>query len=184
MNIFKEDYNLNEKTVLLTGEYGEFGEKWSRVVEGEDTFIVKKRPDEIINKALLCLGSDFHAARRSSKQLLGECHMCPIKINDYLGIWLFPSKSFRNHHCVWFSLMHVKDEKSCGIRRTKIYLSFNHEIEIEMKESSFKTKKLKAMELRERMMRYAQNPVTFYLEPKKGLKIIEGEGINRYQLKK
>lgn len=184
MEIFKEDYTINEKTVLLTGEYSELGEPWTRVIEGEETFIIKRRPVELINKSLLCSGSEFHAARRSSKQILGDCHMCPIKVNSYLGIWLFPTKSFRNHHCIWFSLMHVKDEKSCGIRRTKVELSFNHEIEIQMKESTFKNKKLKAMELRDRMTRYAQSPITFYLEPKKGLHFIEGIGVNRYKQKK
>lgn len=184
MDILKDNYMINEKTVLLTGEYAKFGHQWTRVIEGEETFLVKKRPIELINSALLCLGSDFHGARRSSKRILGECHMCPIKINCNLGIWLFPTKSYKDDHCIWFSLMHVQDTEPCGIRRTKVLLSYNHEIEIEMKESSFKNKKQKAIDLRESMLRNAQSPITFYFEPKKGLYIVEGEGLNRYTLKK
>lgn len=184
MKSVKDDYLMNERTVLLTGEYVKNGRQWTRVIEGEETFLVKRRPIELINRALLCLGSDFSGARKSSKYILGECHMCPIRINCNLGIWLFPTKSYRDEHCIWFSLMHVKDTKPCGIRRTRVYLSYNHEIEIEMKETSFKNKKNKANQLRESMLRNAQSPLTFYLEPKKGLKIIEGPGLNRYELKK
>lgn len=179
-----EDYLINEKTVLLMGEYVKNGRQWTRVIEGEETFLVKKRPIDLINRALLCLGSDFRAARKSSKYILGECHMCPIRVNCNLGVWLFPTKSYKDDHCIWFSLMHVKDSKSVGIRRTKVFLSYNHDIEIEMKESSFKNKKNKAIQLRESMLRNSQSPLTFYLEPKKGLQIIEGPGVNRYKLKK
>jgi competence protein ComK len=184
MKSIKEDYLMNEKTVLLMGEYVKNGRQWTRVIEGEETFLVKKRPIDLINRALLCLGSDFRAARKSSKYILGECHMCPIRVNCNLGVWLFPTKSYRDDHCIWFSLMHVKDSKSVGVRRTKVFLSYNHDIEIEMKEPSFKNKKNKAIQLRESMLRNSQSPLTFYLEPKKGIKIIEGPGVNRYELKK
>lgn len=179
----KENYAINEEMVFITGEYVENGERWSRVVEGKERFLVKQKPIEILDNALLCLGSDFHAARKSSKFILGECHMCPIRINCNLGIWLFPTKSYKDHSCIWFSLAHVKDVKACGIRRTKVYLSYNHEVEIAMKASTFKNKLNKAMELRENMMRNAQSPVSLLFEPQKGFKIIEGTGLNRYEWK-
>lgn len=183
MEILRDEYMINEKTVALTGEYDKYGRLLTRVVEGEETFLVKRRPVELINMSLLCLGSDFQAARRSSKRILGTYHMYPIKVNCNLGIWLFPTKSYRNDHCIWFSLMHVKRTRPCGIRKTTVYLSYNHEFEIDMRESSFNNKKQKAEELRDSMMKNAQSPITFYLEPKQGLRVKEKKGENRYTLK-
>lgn len=183
-NVVIEHYLINEQTELMTGEYVENGQQWTRVLEGKETFLVAERPLEIINNSLLCLGSTFSAARRSSKYILGDCYMCPIKVNCNLGIWLFPTKSHRDEHCIWFSLEHIKDVKPMGIRRSRVYLNNNHEVEIEMKASAFRNKIDKTKELRASMMRNAENSVTLLLEPEKGFKIIEGTGINPYEVKK
>lgn len=178
-----EDYRINQETVLLTGEYNEYGKLCTRVIEGEKTFLVNMRPIEIINKTMLGLGSDFHAGRKSSREILGDINMCPIKINCYLGIWLFPTKSYNNDFCIWFSLEHVKKTKSIGIRQTEVFLNYNHTFVVTMKESSFNKRKQKAKELREEMIKNSQGMLTFYVESKKGLSIHEDEGINRYKIK-
>lgn len=182
MKILKK-YFLNEKTVLLTGEYDRYGRLCTRVIEGERTFLVNMKPMEVINSSLQLLGSNFHSVRETSRQILGDIHMCPIKINCNLGVWIFPTKSYRNDFCVWFSLIHVKKTRPLGARRTEVYLSYNHTFIIEMKESSFNQKRQKAEDLREAMLKNTQSPLTFYLEPKKGFCIQEDEGINPYIIK-
>lgn len=177
-----DHYFINEQTVLLTGEYDQFGRLCTRVIEGEKTFLVNMRPRQVINNTLLKLGSDFRAVRESSKNILGSMHMCPIKINCNLGIWLFPTKSYLNDYCVWFSLMHVKHTKAHGVRRTEVFLSYNHSFMIEMKESSFNQKRQKAEDLRALMVKNSQSPITFFVEPKKGFCILEDEGINPYTI--
>ncbi|WP_213370294.1 competence protein ComK [Mesobacillus boroniphilus] len=178
-----QEYLINEKTVLLTGEYDDFGKLCTRVIEGSDTFLVALKPMQVINNTLQLLGSNFHSVRETSKQILGDVHMCPIKVNCNLGIWLFPTKSHNNEFCVWFSLMHVKKTKPLGIRRTEVYLSYHHTFIIEMKESSFNHKRQKAEDLREAMLKNTQSPLTFYLEPRKGFCICEDEGRNPYKIK-
>jgi competence protein ComK len=177
------NYTINQETVLLTGEYNEYGKLCTRVIEGERTFLVDKRPIEVINKTMLGLGSNFHAGRKSAREVLGDINMCPIKINCNLGIWLFPTRSYNDDFCVWFSLAHVKKTKAIGIRKTEVYLSYNHTFVVNMKESRFNERKQKAKDLREEMMNNSQGLLTFCLEPKKGLIICEGEGINRYMIK-
>ena len=178
-----QEYLVNENTVLLTGEYDRFGRLCTRVIEGEKTFLVNMRTMQVINISLRLLGSNFQSVRETSKQILGDIHMCPIKVNCHLGIWLFPTKSYNNDFCVWFSLMHVKRTKPLGVRRTEVYLSYNHTFIIEMKESSFNQKRQKAEDLREAMLKNSQSPLTFYLEPKKGLCILEDEGLNPYKIR-
>lgn len=178
-----QEYLINEKTVLLTGEYDDFGRLCTRIIEGSDTFLIALKPMQIINNTLQLLGSNFHSVRETSKRILGDVHMCPIKVNCNLGIWLFPTKSHNNDFCVWFSLMHVKKTKPLGVRRTEVFLSYNHTFIIEMKESSFNHKRQKAEDLREAMLKNTQSPLTFYLEPKKGFCICEDEGRNPYKIK-
>ena len=55
----RDTHLLNEKTVLVTGEYNNRGELWSRVIEGEETFLVRKAPIAVIEETLLHVGSDF-----------------------------------------------------------------------------------------------------------------------------
>lgn len=177
------DYRINQETVLLTGEYDENGKLCTRVIEGENTFLVNMKPLEVINKTMLDLGSDFHAGRKSAREILGDIYMCPIKINCNLGIWLFPTKSYNNNFCGWFSLAHVKKTKAIG-RKTEVYLSHNHTFIINMRESHFNQRKQKAKDLRDEMMKNSQGVFTFYVEPRRGLTIREGEGKNRYRIRK
>ncbi|WP_226679033.1 competence protein ComK [Mesobacillus jeotgali] len=177
------DYIINEETVLLTGEYNENGKLYARVIHGEDTFLIDMKPIKIINETMIGLGSDFKTGRKSARRLLGNISMCPIKVNCNLGIWLFPTKSYNDDFCIWFSLMHVKNTKALGIRRTEVELSYGHHVVIQMKESSFNQKRKKAEDLREKMIKNSKGPLTFYIESKKGIKMIEGEGVKRYTLK-
>jgi competence protein ComK len=183
MKVLKE-YIINEETVLLTGEYNENGKLCTRVIQGANTFLVDMRPIDIINETMMGLGSDFKSGRKSSRSLLGDISMCPIKINCNLGIWLFPTKSYNNDFCIWFSLMHVQNTKALGVRRTEVHLSFGHRFVIRMKESSFNQKRKKAEDLRELMIKNSKGPLTFYVESKKGISMTEGEGANRYTMKK
>ena len=93
--IILDHYLINEETVLLTGEYDQFGRLCTRVIEAEKTFIVNLKPRQVINNTLLKLGSDFRGVRESSKDILGTVHMCPIKINCNLGIWQIGRASCR-----------------------------------------------------------------------------------------
>lgn len=182
--IILDNYIINEETVLLTGEYDDFGNLWTRVIEGKKTFLVRMSPIQLINKTLLRLGSNFQAARQSSKDLLGEIHMYPIKINATLGIWLFPTKSFNKPDCVWFSLIHIGKTRAVGIRKTEIMLSYGHSFCLGMRENAFNNKRHKAQELRELITRNLRSPLIFYVEPRKGFRIIEGQGrIKKYRIK-
>jgi competence protein ComK len=177
------EYFINEKTVLITGEYDEYGTLFTRVIQGEKTFLVKMKPTHVINRSLQRIGSNFQSVRDTSEQILGEMHMCPIMINCNLGIWLFPTKSYNDDFCVWFSLMHVKKTKARGVRRTEVFLSYNHTFIIDMKESSFNHKRQKAEDLREIMLKNTKSPLTFYVEPKKGFRIRQDKGINPYKFR-
>lgn len=170
---YKEKYVINEETVLLSGEYDALGKLCTRVVEGKKNFLVGMAPIELINQTLLIHGCSFQGALESSKYLLEPMKMYPIKINPDLGIWLFPTKSYKKHNCVWFSLVHVRKTKAIGVRKTAVTLSFGHTFTVEMKESSFNNRQQKAKELREIVTKNTKSPLTFNCEPRQGFLICE-----------
>lgn len=117
---------INEKTVLLTGEYDKYGNLCTRVIEGEKTFVINESPVKKIDNTLLNYGSSFKGALESSKFILGPIKMPPIKINENKGIWLFPTKSFRRKNCVWFNLDHIIKTKPLGVNKTLVIMNYGH----------------------------------------------------------
>ncbi|MCM3690651.1 competence protein ComK [Neobacillus niacini] len=180
----KDTHLLNEKSVLVTGEFSERGELWSRVMEGEETFLVKKTPTAIIEETLLHVGSDFLGARRSSKYLLPPMRMHPISVNPQMGILLFPTKNIKCPNCIWFSLIHVKTTKRVGINQTEVVTSYGHTILVDMTERAFRTRRHKAMELQETISKNLKCPIFFYVEPKTGYYISKKQKENNFSLEK
>lgn len=175
---------INEKTVLVTGEYNDRGELWSRVIEEEETFLVTKTPTTVIEETLLHLGSNFLGARSSSKYLLSPMRMHPISVNPQLGILLFPTKNMLCHCCIWFSLIHVKSTYPIGVNQTEVLTSFGHTILIDMSERAFNNRRQKAIQLQDTIIHNLNYPLNFYVEPKKGFYISKNPKENNYFLEK
>jgi competence protein ComK len=175
----KQDRVINEETVLFTGEYDAYGHLLTCVLEGDSKFLVAMPPVKFIDRTLLSLGSSFRGSLDSSKEILGTIKMYPIKINDRLNIWLFPTKSYKHPGCVWFSLFHVKGTHAVGAGKTLVELSYGHSIEIKMKESAFIKKLQKAEQLRDAIIQNTKSPLTVSVEPK-GFYIYEKAGKYMY----
>lgn len=180
----RKNYLLNEKTVLVTGEYNERAELLTRVIEGKETFLVRKTPAQIIESSLLHVGSNLQGALSSSKALLGPMRMYPISVNAHLGIMLFPTKSMKKYNCVYFSLMHVKNTHALGTDKTEVLTSFGHTIVIDMKVSAFNNKRQKVNQLREIITKNTKSPLNFYLEQKSGFYISKNPDENNYTFEK
>ncbi|WHY94702.1 competence protein ComK [Neobacillus cucumis] len=173
----KSEYTMNEEFVLMMGNYDGLGNRITRVVNGKDEILVNKPFLNIIDKNLLRLGSDFAGALHSSKDVLGSnIKMHPLKINKKLEIWLLPTKSYKHHKCVIFSLMHIKNVRPLGVKKTEVTTSYGHTIEIDMKFSAFNHKRQKAHDLRDIMSRNIDSPSNSDIKPIKGFYIHENSG--------
>jgi competence protein ComK len=180
----REKHLINEKTVLLTGEYNGRGELCSRVIEGEETFLVRKSPIAVIEDTLLHIGSNFLGARSSAKYLLSPTRMHPISVNPRMGILLFPTKNMTCHCNIWFSLIHVKNIKPVKSYQIEVLTSFGHTILIDMSERAFNNKRQKAVQLQEAITTNLNCPLNFYVEPKKGYYVGKSSNENNYSLEK
>ncbi|QIZ08475.1 hypothetical protein HFZ78_18635 [Priestia megaterium] len=177
----REEYLINEKTVLLTGEYDSNGKLITRVIDGGETFQVDLTPSQVIDANLLLVGSNLCGSLHSSKNLLGQLYMYPLTINSRLGIYLLPTKSLKKRNCVWFSLIHIKNTQSLGIRKTKVYTSYGHIVEINMRKSAFINRVQIAKDLREMIIKNSSSALMYYIESQNGFYISEDSSTNKYK---
>ncbi|WP_342430892.1 competence protein ComK [Neobacillus sp. FSL H8-0543] len=159
----KNRYLINERTVMLAEEYDKRGKCFSKVIEGYYTFLVNMTPVEIIEEALRRELTNFDRALNYSELLESKKTIC---LNPHLGIILFPTQSLKKQNSEWFSLLHIKNKRALGMRRTEVCTSFGHKIVIDIKFSTFNTKERRAYQFRNILSKQQNYPLTFYLEPK------------------
>ncbi|MEQ2527407.1 competence protein ComK [Bacillaceae bacterium CLA-AA-H227] len=175
--MIRENYLINAKTVLFYGIYYENGALFTFVIEGNDKFLVAMAPLKLIDKTLISYGSSFKGALESSRKLLGENRkMYPLKIDALLDIWIFPSKSYKKENCVWFALNHVENTKPLSLKDTKVFLKYGHEIDIKMRESSFRNKRGSATDLRDMILRNSKEALKYDQVPEERWVIVEEMG--------
>ncbi|MBT2658614.1 competence protein ComK [Bacillus sp. ISL-18] len=134
--IIDQFYLLYEDIILMTGEYNHHGLFCARIMIGGQTLLVNRSPIQVIDDTLKYIGFDLKGAIKGSKYLLGNSYMCPIMVNSYKGICLFPYKSSRKEDCVWFNPDHIVKTKSRGCK-TEVELSNGVSIIIDLKRNFF-----------------------------------------------
>lgn len=154
--------------ILLTGEYDCFGKLCARVMAGESSFLVDRSPLQLLDDTLTYIGYDLRGATASAKLILGERARCPIIVNPYLGICLFPNMSPHNVDCIWFNPEHIVRTIAVGYK-TEVVLSNGHSILVDSRLTFFNNKIHKANQLLQITMKRGNQsgPILFYLEPQK-----------------
>lgn len=155
--------------ILMMGEYDQFGKLCARVMAGKSSFLVDRTPLHLLNDTLTYIGFDLRGAMTGAKSILGKKIKCPIIVNPYLGICLFPNKSPQKADCIWFNPEHIITTTAMG-NETKVELSNGYSIRVDSKLSAFNEKIQTANQLIRLSMDRGNHPgpVTCYLEPKKG----------------
>jgi competence protein ComK len=177
---FRTDYLINQKTITFQGVYSQHADLFTKVIEGNNQFVVTMSPLELINKSLLRYGSSFEGAISSSKDQLDNMYHYPIKISQSLDIWIFPTKSYKNHQTIYFVLNHIQGTKAKGVKQSEVSLSYGHIILINMKQSAFNNKRSRAEDLRESVRNNINLSMGIVLEPNKGFYLKEDADENRY----
>ncbi|MCM3118447.1 competence protein ComK [Neobacillus sp. MER 74] len=156
--------------ILLTGEYDGYGKLCSRVMAGGASFLVNRSPLQILDDTLIYIGYDLRGAMGSAKIILGERSRCPIIVNPYQGICLFPNNSPNNADCIWFNPEHIVRTKAMGRNQTEVELSNGHSIIVDSRLTSFNNKIHKANKLMQISMKRGNQPgpILFYFESPKG----------------
>ncbi|WP_373889950.1 competence protein ComK [Neobacillus cucumis] len=94
--------------------------------------------------------------------------MCPIIVNPYKGICLFPYKSSRKEDCIWFNPDHIVKTKTRGFK-TEVELSNGVSILIDLKKYTFIYKIQTALQLKNITNDRGNHsqPLSSFIEPQK-----------------
>ncbi|MEH7415783.1 competence protein ComK [Neobacillus drentensis] len=129
-------YLVDEDVILMTGEYNNLGKFCARIMVGGQTLLVNRSPLQVMDDTLKYIGFDLKGALKGTKNILGNINMCPIIVNPYKGICLFPYKSSKKEDCVWFNPDHIIKTKARGCK-TEVELSNGVSIIIDLKKYYF-----------------------------------------------
>ena len=100
-------YKINDLTIALIP----INENCTRIIERDNTFIVKMNTLNIIKKSCEYFGSSYFGRQKGTKSLTGITHKSPIIIEESKNMIYFPTTSPRLKECIWLSLQHIRDYK-------------------------------------------------------------------------
>ncbi|MCM3569338.1 competence protein ComK [Neobacillus mesonae] len=181
--LIHKSYSIENTMIMLMKEYDQNGKRCSRVVEGRTAFLVDLSPIQLLDANLRAIGYDLKGAVNGSKFILGQTMMCPIIVNPYLKICLFPTKSPKSEDCIWFNPDHIVKPTAIG-SKTQVELSNGYCLTVNLRLPSFKAK----MHTAEKLMRLSEERGThpgttyFYLKPPKDHQLIK-EKSGKYNFK-
>ena len=82
-----EKYIINLATSALIS-YFDNGYEYTQVIEGEDIFIIRQSPDDIVKASFLYMGSSVVGAIESARLILKKRYMLPIGLSVKHNIFL------------------------------------------------------------------------------------------------
>jgi competence protein ComK len=117
-------YEINEDTVaIIPANHYDYA---SIVLEGNETYYVKKKVFQLIEEGCLEGGAKFEGRRESVIHKTGSDMKVPIPINPNENIYAFPTNSPSSHDCMWIFYFHVKEVKPNGNNKAQTMITFNN----------------------------------------------------------
>lgn len=135
-------YEICEDTLAIIP----FNNNFSKVIEKNNEFIIKKKPMDIINFSCLYFGSSYEGRHSATKYLLGISYKSPILIEESRNIIFFPTLSPRVRECYWISLNNIINYKKFN-NKTLILFEDGKELEIPISYGSLDNQILRAARL-------------------------------------
>jgi competence protein ComK len=166
--IIIKNFFIAKKVILVMGEYDQNGKLCSRIMVEKTTLLVDRAPLNLLDDTLKYIGFDLRGAIAGAKYILNKTVKCPIIVNPYQSVCLFPSKSPQKQDCIWFNPDHIVNTKAIG-NKTEVELSNGHFMLVDAKLTAFNNKLQTANQLirltKERGIQ--ASPLLLYLEPPK-----------------
>lgn len=175
-------YVINRKTIVFLPHFDKKGNLYTLVIENEIRFIVKMSPRELIEHSMLHFGSDLKGARASSRSILGNVSMLPVKVCGELDIYWFPCKSPEEEIFTWIAHAHVIGSEQIEKNTTKVYLSFGHTITVNISKFSFDKRYDRATKLRHIINERINSPEKYNIDSKSGFQICKDPKTVNYMI--
>lgn len=174
--LMRKNYFIEKAMILLMGEYDRYGKLCARVMAGTNAFLVDRTPLQLLDDTLTYIGFDLRGATSGAKSVLGKKVKCPIIVNPYSEICLFPIKSPRKVGCIWFNPDHIV-KTTAADNWTQVELSNGYSITVDSKLSIFNDKLQTAQQLMKLSKDRGMQPNTavYYLNPGKDHQLVQEE---------
>jgi competence protein ComK len=166
--IIIKNFFIDKKVILVMGEYDQNGKLCSRIMVEKTTLLVDRAPLNLLDDTLKYIGFDLRGAIAGAKYILNKTVKCPIIVNPYQSVCLFPSKSPQKQDCIWFNPDHIVNTKAIG-SKTEVELSNGHFMLVDAKLTAFNNKLQTANQLKRltKERGIQASPLLLYLEPPK-----------------
>jgi len=122
-----ESYFVNKATCAIIP----IGKSVSKVIELDNSYIVDKSVNDIIDESCKYFGSSYQGRYDGSKKILNMNYKLPIVIEEFNNIIFFPTSSPRFGECCWISLNNISSYlkmESCS--KLVFYSGIELELEI------------------------------------------------------
>jgi competence protein ComK len=141
------EYEVSPYTMAIIPEVTEEG-LFSRIMELEKEYIVRKKPIDIIERSCRFFGSSLKGRQEGTKQIMGITHKAPIVIDPTNFIYFFPTTSPSRQHCAWISHSFVDNIKSNPHDETTLTFSNREEILLPVSKGSLENQLFRTAQLR------------------------------------
>lgn len=128
-----------------------YGSKiFSKILKMDNEHIFPLRPLEVIKRSCQYYASSFNGRKEGTKKLIGVTHKPPIVIDPIQSIYVFPTASPNQLHCIWIAYDHVFDyyKDNNDNARTRVIFRNNQEIVVPISIHSFENQMLRTALLR------------------------------------
>lgn len=137
-----KEYEINDKTIALIP----IDKDCTRVIEENNTFIIKMNTMKIIKRSCEFFGSSYIGRHEGTKYLTGISHKSPIIIEESRNLIYFPTISPRLDNCLWLSLKHISKYKEEN-GKSLIFFENGQKLLVDLSYSSFDNQYLHATKL-------------------------------------
>jgi competence protein ComK len=137
-----DSYEINNSTLAIVP----INSNTSKVIEENETYLVRKSTTEIIDDSCRFFGSSYLGRHEGTKTLMGINYKSPIIVEESKEIIFFPTSSPRFDNCYWIALDKVKNHQKSNVG-TLLKFNNGYEIDINISSSSLENQILRATKL-------------------------------------
>lgn len=167
-----KEYIINPSTMCITPVYDKYGNLYSKVYEGNKIFIVEMSPLKIMENSCLYYGHSLYGAMEGSRSILGNHKMMPVTVCSALGIYWFPSQSYRSDKCSWFAQAHILYLEQVDTANTKVILNYGHSVTVKVKKGALDIRRQRAGQLRLTMDERSRHKMIRFYQPEQNIPLI------------
>ena len=133
------DYEINSTTLAILS----VGERKSKIIETNETYLIDKSVLEIIDHSCKYFGSSYKGRNEGTKTMIGIKYKTPILIEESNNIIFFPTCSTRLDDCMWISLNNIKNYIKFK-RNSKIIFKNDYELILDISYGSLENQILRS----------------------------------------